>query len=697
VRIQSNHWASLRRAQTLLLAVLLFLLNVYVCRELFGVEYLRHMGSIEAAYIGLSRYMLAHWRDMSWFPLWYAGVPAQNTYPPLLHWIVAFAAFLRGISPAHAHHWVTAIFYCLGPVALFALTLRLSGSLRAAFIAGAIYSALSPSAWLMPEIGRDTGFFHPERLTALVYYGEGPHITALMLLPLAILFLDLALERRRAPYFALAALSFASVALTNWIGALGLALGVVAYLLAKRIPSKLFARDFAFTVLVAVAAYCLASPWIPPSTIAAIQSNSQWIGGDYSHTSAKLARWLPVILLVLVALAFVLRRAPAHLQFAVYFLFLTALAPLTITWAKIAIIPQPERYHLEMELALALLAGLLLDSALRRLPGRLALCATIALLLALIWPLKSYRRYARDVLIQTIDIKTTSEWRTARWLNQHWNGGRVLLPGSSAFWLTAFSDTPELEGGFDQGVTLPVYSMVKYEISTGYAAGASLADIAILWFKALGVQAVAVSGPGSTEVFKDFHHPNEFEGVLQPLWRDGGDVLYRVGTSNSLAHVMTATDLVARTPINGIDVDALRPYVAALENPSYPAAPFEWTSQHSARIQTDLSPNSVVSIQISWSRGWHAQMNGRMLRVHKDGVGFLYVVSDATGPASITIDYDGGLEMTIARSISIATLALLGLACFIPRFRHPHPRRSNSLPQRQSSPPPPDNSVELSH
>jgi hypothetical protein len=198
-------------------------------------------------------------------------------------------------------------------------------------------------------------------------------------------------------------------------------------------------------------------------------------------------------------------------------------------------------------------------------------------------------------------------------------------------------------------------------------------------------------------VFKDFHHPNEFEGVLQPLWRDGGDVLYRVGTSNSLAHVMTATDLVARTPINGIDVDALRPYVAALENPSYPAAPFEWTSQHSARIQTDLSPNSVVSIQISWSRGWHAQMNGRMLRVHKDGVGFLYVVPDATGPASITIDYDGGLEMTIARSISIATLALLGLACFIPRFRHPRPRRSNSLPQRRSSPPPPDNSVELSH
>ena len=670
-----------RRAQSLLLAALLFLLNAYVCRGLFGVEYLRHMGSIEAAYIGISRYMLAHWWDFSWFPVWYAGIPAQNTYPPLLHWMVALAALLRGISPAHAHHWVTAILYCLGPVALFALTLRLSGSPRAAFIAGAIYSALSPSEWLMPAVGRATGQFHPERLTALVYYGEGPHVSSLTLLPLAILFLDLALERRRAHYFALTALSFAAVALTNWIGAFTLALGVSAYILTRRIPSRLFARDLAFIVSIAAAAYCLASPWIPPSTIAAVQTDSKLIGGDYSHTSAGLLFWIPATLVILLLLKQALRRAPAHIQFAVFFLILTALPPLASAWANISIVPQPERYHLQMELALALLAGLLFDAALRRLPGRPALVATIALLLALIWPLKSARDYARDVLIRTIDITTTSEWHTAQWLNQHWTGGRVLLPGSSAFWLTAFSDTPEIDGGFAQGVTIPVYLMAKYEIGTGDAAGSRAADIAILWFKALGVQAVAVSGPGSTEVYKDFRNPNEFEGVLQPLWRDGGDVLYRVGASTSLAHVVTASDLVARTPINGIDVDPLRPYVAALENPSYPAAALDWTSLHSASIKTVLPSNSVVSIQVSWSPGWHAHMNGQALQVLKDGLGFIYIVPGATGRATITMDYDGGFEMIAAHWISLVTLLLLALACFIPkRFQHPLPRHSNSPP-----------------
>jgi hypothetical protein len=342
--------------------------------------------------------------------------------------------------------------------------------------------------------------------------------------------------------------------------------------------------------------------------------------------------WIPAALAILLVLKFIFRRAPSHLQFAVYFLFLTALPPLASAWANIAIIPQPERYHLEMELALAVLAGWLLDAALSRLPNRLALFATVALLLAVIWPLKSNRRYARDVLIRTIDIRTTSEWRTAQWLNQHWNGGRVLVPGSSAFWLTAFSDTPEIDGGFAQGVTIPVYSMAKYEIFTGDGAGSHAAEMAILWFKALGVQAVAVSGPGSTEVYKDFRHPQEFEGMLQPLWRDGGDVLYRVGASTSLAHVMTAGDLVARTPINGIDVDPLRPYDAAIENPSYPAARFEWTSLHSANIKTDLQANSIVSIQISWSRGWHAQVNGRSLPVLKDGLGFMYLVPGTAGP-----------------------------------------------------------------
>ena len=129
----------------------------------------------------------------------------------------------------------------------------------------------------------------------------------------------------------------------------------------------------------------------------------------------------------------------------------------------------------------------------------------------------------------------------------------------------------------------------------------------------------------------------------------------------SLAHVVSAGDLVTRTPATGIDVEPLHAYVTALENPSYPAAQFEWTSLHSARIKTDLPPNSVVSVQVSWSPGWHAHLNGRALRVFKDGLGFMYLVPRMAGPATISMDYDGGTEMIAARWISLVTLVLLGV------------------------------------
>src|ERR1700685_56867 len=130
----------------------LFLANFYVCRGLFSIEYLRHMGSIEASFIGISRWVLAHHGDLTWFPLWYDGIPFQNTYPPLLHRVVAPVAWIRGITPALAYHWTTGLAYCLGPVTVFVLVRRLSGTRWVGFMAGALYTALSPSGWLIPHI-----------------------------------------------------------------------------------------------------------------------------------------------------------------------------------------------------------------------------------------------------------------------------------------------------------------------------------------------------------------------------------------------------------------------------------------------------------------------------------------------------------------------------------------------------------------
>jgi hypothetical protein len=169
-----------RRFQAALFPLLLFALNFYFCKELFTLEYSQFMGSIEAAFISISSYIIDNWRDLNWYPLWYCGIPFQNAYPPLLHFIVALTSVVFRISPALAHHAVTALFYCSGPVTLYALALRFTKSRWYAFWAGLTYSVISPSYFLMHSVytGME-GQFGLRRLLTLITWGEGPHITAL--------------------------------------------------------------------------------------------------------------------------------------------------------------------------------------------------------------------------------------------------------------------------------------------------------------------------------------------------------------------------------------------------------------------------------------------------------------------------------------------------------------------------------------
>ncbi len=643
------------------LALTLLLVNVYICRELFRVEYLNYMGSIEGAFIGMSRYVMGHWRDLTWFPLWNGGTPFPTTYPPLLNLTVAFSAWLSGASPAHAYHWVTALAFCLGPVALFALTYRLSGSQWAGFVAGLIYSSVSWSYWIIPAIGRDVGGpFHSRRFQALVEYGEGPHVASMTLLTVALLFLDVAMTRRRAHWITLASVVLAATALTNWLGAFGIVLIVAPYALAQLGRGGWKTRDLALVALIGAAAYGLAIPLMPPSTIATLQKNAQSTGGNYAHVyQAALPQGLAV-LAALIVIKLAISRLPRHLQFGILFAFLMTLVAAGDAVWNIAIVPMAFRYHLEMEMALAMLAGFVCYALFRSRPRRVVALAIAVLVLSLIQPLKIERRQAAGML-RPIDITKTIEWKTAQWLNHNWNGSRVFVPGSVAFWLNAFSDTPEL-WGFEQATTNPINRDVTYVVYHGDPTGAHETDSAVLWMKALGVHAVGVSGPLSSAPYKDFVKPRKFDGFLEPLWRDGDDTLYRVSEDAELARVVPREALVSRKPIHALDLDPLRPYVAALDDPKMPRADFRWTSAHSATINAKLDPGQIVSVQMAWHQGWRATVNGRAAPVQRDAIGQMYIDPEISGPCTIEMIYDGGMETGVAYAVCALTALLLAAA-----------------------------------
>lgn len=629
--------------------------NAWICRELFWTEYTAHLGSIEAAYIALSRYILENWSDLSWFPLWYLGVPFQNTYPPLLHLTVALAAAVGGLSPALAHHAVTAALYCLGSAALFLLALRLGAAHVTALLAGLLFSLTSPSAWLVPAIAADQGgWWNARRLHALVHYGEGPHVSSITLLPVAVILLGLALERRRAGWYLAAALALAAVALTNWLGAAALAAAALSLLLACDARADTWRR----AVALAVYAYLLASPWMPPSTLAAVRRNAQHVGGDYRMGWEQLVYWA-VLLAALLLLNAGLRRARASrvVRFSALFFLLMGGVTLAAEWFGAFLLPQPHRYHLEMEMGLALLAA----AALRRLlcaKRRLVAIATLCLLVAAFAvQLRQYRRFARQ-LIQPIAMTETIEYRMASWFRQNLGQRRVMAPGSVSFWMNAFSETPQLGGGFDQGITNPVIPPAIFQIYSGMNAGEREGQVAVLWLKALGIHAVATGGPGSREAYKPFANPDKFRGLLEELWREGDDVVYAVPQRTaSPARVVRRGDIVRRPLVTAVHVDPLRPFVAALEDPALPVAQWRWQNRRQAELTAELRKQHALSIAISYHPGWVARVNGAPRRIQADGLGLMFIEPECAGPCRIELIYTGGLEMQLARLASWGGLA----------------------------------------
>jgi hypothetical protein len=358
-----------------------------------------------------------------------------------------------------------------------------------------------------------------------------------------------------------------------------------------------------------------------------------------------------------VALAFLLAawimsrwKVPRHTRFALLFLAVTGSAALSDYWFNLPLIPQGGRYHLEMDMGFWLAAAFVVWPLVRRLHRRVGVALALAAVLACVPLVIRQRRAARD-MDRPIDIRRTIEYKTAQWLNGNLPGGRVFAAGSVGFWLNAFSDSPQIGGGFDNGITNPFITDAIFQIFAG-----EQQQLVIDLMRAFGVDALIVGGKDSAEVYHPVVHPERFAGMTE-LWRDGSDVIYSVPRrSRSLAHVMLATDLVQMQPV-GYNSVALQPYLAALENPAYPPAELHWRAPSAASVTADMRPEQILSAQFSWDKGWNASVGGRAVKIRGDRLGLVAIEPRCNGLCTVELTYDGGAEGRWARRIQWVALA----------------------------------------
>ena len=652
-----------RRCKTALACAGLFTLNAVICWPLFGAGYLDNFQSNEGTFTAIGRFLLQNFPHTGWFPWFDGGIPFENAYLPLAPALVALVSFAFRCSPTHALHFLAALAYCLGPMFLFLFARRASGRPGPAFAAAIAWSLLSPSV-LVPKILADTGTaWGSRRLQTIVFYGEVPHNLALSLLPLALFVLAGYRGAPRLRSFAVAVLAVAAVMLSN---AFGIAAVVLSSALLFVTQKEIRWKQLLSLAAILATAYLLICRFLPPSLIGLIRTNSQLSGGDYRYTFKGQMSGL-VFAAVLTALWFVTRRLGEPMfRFAI--LFSAVFGGMTVLelWLGLSFLPQPHRYHLEMETGLCLLAAFSLEPLLRRLPrnGRIAAVTLGALALGAAG-CGDYG-YARQVM-HPVDITKSVAFRQARWIGAHLAGQRVFVSGENEFSFNLFADNPQLSAGLEASAPNWMQLVAVYTIHSGQNAGAGDGPVSVLWLKAFGCGAVTVPGPASRDYFHPIVNPRKFEGLLPKVWSEQDNAVYEIPSrSASLAHVIPVSAVVTRRPLHGLDVEPLRPYVAALEDPSLPLASLTWRDPAHGRITAIAAPSQVISVQINYDPGWLASTAGRALRLRPDQLGMMIVEPACSGQCVIDLEFTGGVERAACLGITLLTAAGLLLMLLWP-------------------------------
>ncbi len=667
----------------------LFALNLFLSWRLLNQEYTTHYESIEPFFYALAAHIRAHWLQPGWWGTWNCGMPFRYTYQPGLHSLVALTSALTGWSTARAFHFTFALLYSAGPVTLFLLVRRLAGSFRIALTAGLLYSLWSPSSWLIRNLAVDTGgAFHAtlrfgqqytgnwaftfdpggllnaRRLHTAVSYGDSPYVTGLTFVPLAVLLVHNATQKTSPLNLFLAALGLVAVPLTNIPATLTLAMMLLAYVLSSQ-PGEHLRRLFVIAFC-SVIGYLLAGPLIPLSALMLTARNTQWMEPQGQMTAPKLLS-IAVGLLLLFGILTGLRRlrVSQFARFSIAFLLITATVVLGKAWGNFSLIAQPMRFHLAMEMAIvACLAALLGVVHVRRRWARIAISTLAGVVVC--WQIETYHLYARHI-VKREPVWDRSEYKIAKWMDQHAGGNRVWVPGSVSFWLNTFTNTPQMTGCCDQNFLFQAPRIATYEMGTDDGAGARAGEISLLWMKTMGVKYFALSGPRSTEEYRVTHHPQKFAGMLESRWHDGDDAIYEVpGPPGSLAHWIRPNEAIQQMPINGVEIASLRNYAAAVSDADRPQASLQWESTASASVRGAPQFGDLLSVQIPFHFGWRAESaNGAALAIGKDALGFMLIDPHCGGECAVRLIFDGGLESKVLLWLSLFTW--LGTAAVLVR------------------------------
>ena len=621
---------------------------------LFHLEYLDNWKSIESTFIADARMLSENLPHPGWQPLWYCGTRFDYVYPPALRYGTALLSKFGHISTARSYHLYTGILYVFGILAVYWLVVTGTASRTAAFFAAMATALLSPSFWLLPVIQADSPFNVPQRLHVLTLYGEGPHISALSLLPAALAATFLALRQFRPGYMTAAGALCALVVANNFYGATALAIFFPIMVWAVWVGERNWNVWWRAGVIAALA-YGFSAFWLTPSFLKITRVNLQWVAQPGKTWSIITAA---ILVALFCAISWWLARP--NREWTIFVagsgLFLSLYVLGDFYWG-FRVSGNAARLLPELDLALILLSVEFVRAIWRQ--PRWHIPAAIAVLIAFV-PAWDYLQHVWSPFPKAQSVERQYEYQITKWVHEHLPGERVFPSGTVRFWYDAWFDNAQPDGGSMQGMLNQIIPVATYQVLAG-----SRADLAILWLQALGTDAVIVPGKTSPEPYQDFQQPGKFRGAATALYDDQhGTVVYAVPRVHPGIGRMVSTEAIqsAGKILGGDDRDTLTKYVAVVENPGQPVTSVTWRNTDEADVQAEASTGQSVLLQETYDPAWHAYENGKELTVRADRVMGFTLIDVPAGSHAIHMRFEVPFENRAGQVLfAIAILASIVL------------------------------------
>jgi hypothetical protein len=661
---------SRKHAIDITIAFAILLCVVLLIAPLFRIEYFDNWGSIDSTFIADARFLMEHWPHPLWQPLWYCGTRFDYIYPPAIRYGSAIAAMAMDVSAARAYHLYTGAIYCLGVAGVYAFV-RLVGNSRVwSAIAAAAVAVLSPSFLFLTIFRHDSPLHIPQRLNVLIKYGEGPHISSLSLLPIALLFAWRALSRSAPTSTVFAAVFCALVVAHNFYGATALAIFfslVVWSLWVTQRDSHLFIR----AITIALLAYGLSAFWLTPSYLGITASNLKLVAEPGNVWSRAIA--IAVALSFAAASWWLVRKHRVR----AYTIFISG-AALCFSCIVIGhyylgfrVVGEPHRFVPELDLVL-ILGGV---EGLRWLsnhgkPWTRVLAAVIVI--GAFATAGQYVNHPWSVFIPDMNFRSRIEYRLSDWLSKNMPGARIFVTGSLRFWYNVWHDGAQVGGGSDQGITNQILALAQTQVTSDDKTWRDMP-----WLKAMGADAIFVPGPESEVIYHEYKAPAKFDRALPIIYNDGkGDVIYKVPRKySSHARIVRTTEFenLAPIPYSHYLIEQLNEYVKNVEEGPDGEVDMRREAPETIVLRASLIEGESLVVQESYDPAWRAYCQGRPVPIRKDAAGFMQVLVPP-GVQEVRLVFETPLENLVGQILT-GISASIALVMIVRTIARPSPAR----------------------